>query len=102
MFVDYLVLNCQILTTKIGIKFWNTIKIAQDSSLFRYILTVESDSQAQFATNRSNHTALTALIRQPFLLRYSPQTKLPRSIPIHELVCTAIGATKRSVVFCTT
>ena len=79
---------------------WNITKLAEDSSLFSHILTVESDLQAQFAANRSNHTALTALIRLSFFLRYSPQTKLLRSVPIRELVCTAIGATKRSVGFC--
>ena len=80
---------------------WNTDILPRDSSLFSYILTVESDLQMQFAINRSNHTALIALIGLSFLLRYCPQTNLLCSVPIGEMICKAIGATKRSVGFCT-
>ena len=83
-------------------KYRKTIKHSYNSLFFCCILTVESNLQTHFAANRSNHTVLIALIRLSFLLRYSPQTKFLRSVPIGELVCTAIGATKRSVGFCTT
>ena len=45
----------------------NTTEWREDSSFFGCILTDESDLQAQFAANHSNHTALTALIRLTFL-----------------------------------
>ena len=61
---------------------------------FVFILTIESDLQTQFAANRSNHTALTALIRLSFLFCLRAEAKLLCFIPIGKLVGTAIGATK--------
>ena len=67
---------------------------------FSYILTVGSDLQTKFAANRSNFIASCASIRLSFLLCYRFQSQFLRTIPIRQLVGTAIGAAKRSVGFC--
>ena len=76
---------------------WNITKLAEDSLIFCRILTVESDLQTQFAANRSNHTALTASIRLSFLFGWWAEAKFLRTIPIGELVCTAVETSKRSI-----
>ena len=86
--------NCHILTTKIMIN----IEIPSSPPIilrfFSYILTAESDLQVQFAANRSNFIASRASIRLSFLLWCRCQSKFLRTIPICELVSTAVGATK--------
>ena len=86
--------NCHILTTKIMIN----IEIPSSPPIilrfFSYILTVGSDLQTKFAANRSNFIASRASIRLSFLLWCKCQSEFLRTIPIRELVGTAVGATK--------
>ena len=82
--------------------FWNIANSPKYSSLFSYILIVESDLQTQFAANRSRLYALCASIGLTFLFGWWAEAKFLRTIPICKLVSTAIGTTKWSVGFCTT
>ena len=70
--------------------------------VFCCILTVESDLRRNLLQIALNFIALIASIRLTFLLCLWAEAEFLRTIPICKLVGTAIGATKWSVVFCTT